>query len=58
MLQSHRLNMRLCIIYKAYYNLALFTLLDYARPESEGYSVGLLAMYIAYTVGTAASLPC
>ena len=34
MLQSHRLNMRLCIIYKAYYNLALFTLLDYATPAT------------------------
>ena len=24
--------MRLCIIYKAYYNLAMFPLLDYATP--------------------------
>ena len=31
-LESHRFNMRLCIIYKAYYNLAMFPLLDYATP--------------------------
>ena len=29
-LESHRFNMCLCIIYKAYYNLAMFPLLDYA----------------------------
>ena len=31
-LESCRFNMRLCIIYKAYYNLAMFSLLDYATP--------------------------
>ena len=31
-LESHRFTMRLCIIYKAYYNLAMFPLLDYATP--------------------------
>ena len=31
-LESHRLNMHLCIIYKTYYNLAMFPLLDYATP--------------------------
>ena len=31
-LESHRFNMHLCIIYKAYYNLAMFPLLDYATP--------------------------
>ena len=31
-LESHRFNMCLCIIYKAYYNLAMFPLLDYATP--------------------------
>ena len=29
-LESRRFNMRLCIIYKDYYNLAMFPLLDYA----------------------------
>ena len=31
-LESRRLSMHLCIIYKAYYNLAMFPLLDYATP--------------------------
>ena len=31
-LESCRFNMHLCIIYKAYYNLAMFPLLDYATP--------------------------
>ena len=31
-LESRRFNMHLCIIYKAYYNLAMFPLLDYATP--------------------------
>ena len=31
-LESCRFNMCLCIIYKAYYNLAMFPLLDYATP--------------------------
>ena len=31
-LELRRFNMRLCIIYKAYYNLAMFPLLDYATP--------------------------
>ena len=31
-LESHRFNLHLCIIYKAYYNLAMFPLLDYATP--------------------------
>ena len=31
-LESHRFNMHLCIIYKTYYNLAMFPLLDYATP--------------------------
>ena len=31
-LESCRFNMRLCIIYKAYYNLAMFPLLHYATP--------------------------
>ena len=31
-LESRRFNMHLCIIYKAYYNLAIFPLLDYATP--------------------------
>ena len=31
-LESRRFNMRLCIIYKAYYNLAIFPLSDYATP--------------------------
>ena len=31
-LESHRFNMHLCIIYKAYYNLTMFPLLDYATP--------------------------
>ena len=31
-LESHRFNMHLCIIHKAYYNLAMFSLLDYATP--------------------------
>ena len=31
-LESRRLNMRLCIIYKTYYNLAIFPLSDYATP--------------------------
>ena len=31
-LESCRFNMRLCIIYKAYYNLAIFPLSDYATP--------------------------
>ena len=28
------------------------------RPKLKGYNVGLLAMYITHTAGTAASLPC
>ena len=32
-LESCRFNMCLCIIYKAYYNLAMFPLLDYATPR-------------------------
>ena len=31
-LESCRFNMHLCIMYKAYYNLAMFPLLDYATP--------------------------
>ena len=31
-LESCRFKMHLCIIYKAYYNLAMFPLLDYATP--------------------------
>ena len=31
-LESHRFNMHLCIIYKVFYNLAMFPLLDYATP--------------------------
>ena len=31
-LESHRFNMCLCIIYKVYYNLVMFPLLDYATP--------------------------
>ena len=31
-LESHRFNRHLCIIYKAYYNLAMFPLLNYATP--------------------------
>ena len=31
-LESRRFNMRLCIIYKAYYNLAIFPLSDYTTP--------------------------
>ena len=31
-LESHWFNRHLCIIYKAYYNLAMFPLLDYATP--------------------------
>ena len=33
-LQARRVNMRLCIIYKAYYNLAMFPLLQYATPAT------------------------
>ncbi len=33
-LQSRRVNMRLCIIYKAYYNLAMFPLLDSATLQT------------------------
>ncbi len=32
-LQSRRVNMRLCIIYKAQYNLAMFPLLDYRKMD-------------------------
>ena len=28
------------------------------KPELKGYSIGLLAMYITHTAGTAVSLPC
>ena len=31
-LESLRFNMHLCIIYKAYYNLAMLPSLDYAKP--------------------------
>ncbi len=33
-LQARRLNMRLCMVYKAYYNLAMFPLLQYATPAT------------------------
>ena len=33
-LQTRRLNMRLCMVYKAYYNLAMFPLLQYATPAT------------------------
>ena len=33
-LQSHRFNMHLCIIYKAYFNLVMFPLLDIATPAT------------------------
>ena len=33
-LQSRRVNMRLCITYKAYHNLAMFPLLDYATLQT------------------------
>ena len=33
-LQSRRVNMRLCIIYKACYNLAMFPLSDYATLQT------------------------
>ena len=48
-LYAHRLNM-----------LPLYGLpgLPETKPELKGYSVGLLAMYITHTVGTAASWPC
>ena len=32
--QSCRFNMHLCIIYKMYYNLAMFPLLDFATPAT------------------------
>ena len=52
-LESHRFNMHLCIIYKAYYNLAMFPLLDYATPvtvQTQGNNTKFILPYCSKDV--------
>ena len=59
-LESHRFNMRLCIIYKAYYNLAMFPLLDYATPitvQTQGNNIKFILPHCSKDVFKHSFLP-
>ena len=59
-LESCRLNMRLCIIYKAAYNLAMFPLLDYATPvtvQTQGNNINFILPHCSKDVFKHSFLP-
>ncbi len=52
-LQARRVKIRLCIIYKAYYNLAMFPLLRYATPatiHTRGHNIKFLLPHSSIVV--------
>ena len=59
-LESRKFNMHLCIIYKAYYNMAMFPLLDYATPvtlQTQGNNIKFILPHCSKDVFTHCFLP-
>ena len=59
-LESRRFNMCPCIIYKAYYNLTMFPLLDYATPgtvQTQGNNIKFILPHCSKDVFKHSFLP-
>ena len=59
-LQARRVNMRLCIIYKSYHNLAMFPLLQYATPgtiHTRGHNIKFILPHCSKDVYKHSFLP-